>query len=207
MPIDDHDPTDPTRDPWIRHHETTVYSNPWMQVIEYAVTRPDGAAGIYGIVRPKQLAVGVLPLDADGQVWLVGQWRFPLARYSWEMPEGGGGFDEDPAAAAARELREEAGLRAERVQPVLRMHLSNSLTDELAWCFLATGLHPVAAEPDPTEVLGVRRVPFAMAYRAALAGEITDSLTVATLLRVRLMAVEGDLPADLAAMVRAGDRG
>jgi 8-oxo-dGTP pyrophosphatase MutT (NUDIX family) len=185
-------------DPWTVLDERRVYDNPWIALDERNVLTPGGRPGIYGIVRFKRRAIGVLPIEPDGSVHLVGQWRPPLDLYSWEMPEGGAEPGEPAEDCARRELAEETGLVAGRLRFVLRMHLSNSVSDEEGICFLATELTPGVASPEDTEVLAHRRIPFAAALAEALSGKITDSLTVATLLRAHHMAVEGDLPDDLA---------
>jgi 8-oxo-dGTP pyrophosphatase MutT (NUDIX family) len=150
------------------------------------------------VVSFRNYALAVLPLHADGSVTLVGQHRFPLPGYSWEIPEGGGAVGEDPLANAQRELREEAGLVAAHWREVLRFHLSNSVTDEQGFGYIALDLSPVEVEPDDTEVLQVARVPFREALDLAMSGEIFDMPTVAMLLRAYHMAQEGELPEELA---------
>jgi 8-oxo-dGTP pyrophosphatase MutT (NUDIX family) len=153
------------------------------------------------VVRPRGLAVGVLPLDADGRVALVGQWRYPLARYSWEMPEGGGDKAVAPIETARRELREETGLAAGAWREILRMDLSNAISDEHAICFLAWDLTEGRAEPEGTEQLALRRVPFAAVLDEVLDGRIADSLTVATVLKADCLARRGLLPAAVARLI------
>jgi 8-oxo-dGTP pyrophosphatase MutT (NUDIX family) len=153
-----------------------VYDNPWISVTEHRVIKPSGGEGIYGVVHFKNRAIGVLPLDKEGYTWLVGQYRYTLNSYSWEIPEGGGRLDEEPLAAAQRELKEETGMEADEWHEILRMHLSNSVTDELAIVYLARGLRMGTAQPEDTEQLQVRRVPFEEAYRMVCAGEITDAI-------------------------------
>ena len=186
------------QDPWTTLSSRIAYSNPWIEVEERRVLTPAGGPGLYGIVRFRRLAIGVLPIERDGSVWLVGQWRVPLDLYSWEMPEGGGDRDVAPEESARRELKEETGLSAGALREVLRMHLSNSVSDELAICYLATDLVAGEAEPEETEQLKLRRIPFARALAEALDGRITDSLTVATLLRAHHLAVTGGLEPALA---------
>ena len=186
-------------DPWTVKSVTRAFENDWMVIDTYAVIHPGGAAGTYGVMRPRRLAVGVLPIEADGSVHLVGQWRFPLGRYSWEMPEGGADPGEPALECARRELEEETGLQAGSFIPVLEMDMSNSLSDERAVIFLATGLRPGKAQPEATEVLRHRRAHFMDALARAVDGRIRDSMTVAALLRAHHMAVTGELPPDLAA--------
>lgn len=190
---------DEIRGPWTIRSERTGYDNPWMRVTEYDVTRPDGKPGLYGVVTPKHLALAILPLDAQGYVTLVGQYRFALKRYSWEIPEGGGRLDGDPQICAARELREETGLRASVWLEIMRLDLSNCITDERAIGYLATGLTQGESEPEGTEVLEVRRLHFRDALAELHAGKIEDALTVAMLLRAYYMASEGHLDAGLTA--------
>ena len=158
-----------------------VYENAWISVREDQVIRPDGAPGIYGVAHFKNVAVGVLAIEADETVYLVGQYRYPLEQYSWEIPEGGCPIGEDWLRAAQRELAEEVGLRAEQWERLGAAHLSNSVSDEYAVWFLATGLTQGAAQPEGTEQLKVRRVPLREALRMAQNGEITDALSLLAL--------------------------
>jgi len=194
-------------DPWIVKSVTRPFENEWFRIDAHAVIHPGGAEGTYSVIRPRRLAVGVLPLDEDGSVHLVGQWRFPLGRYSWEMPEGGAEPGEAPSECARRELEEEAGLRAGRLEAILELDMSNSLTDEQGIVFLATDLRPGHAQPEATEVLRRRRAPFREVLARALDGRIRDSLTVAALLRAHHMAVTGRLPAPLARAMLGPDEG
>lgn len=197
-------PEDETHDPWKVLDRATVYENNWIAVEHRNVINPAGKPGVYGIVRFLKVAVGVLPIDAAGQVYLVGQWRVPLDAYSWEMPEGGAEPGEPPAACARRELQEETGLTCESLIPILEMDLSNSSTDERSALFLATGLAAGPASPDETERLAHKVVPFMAALDMALTGRIRDALTVAALLRAHHMAVSGEIePALAAAMLNS----
>jgi 8-oxo-dGTP pyrophosphatase MutT (NUDIX family) len=184
--------------PWRVRSTRTAYENPWLAIEENDVVHPDGSDGFYGVVRIRKLAVGVLPIDDDGFVHLVGQWRFPLGRYSWEMPEGGAEPGEDPEICARRELAEESGLRAGRLEQILRMDVSNSVTDEQAVIFLATELEHGPAAPEPSERLKLLRAQFDEALARAADGRISDALTVAALLRAHHMAVQGMGPPALA---------
>lgn len=195
------------RGPWQVHATKEVYRNPWVSLTEHAVTRPDGEPGLYGVVGFANLALAILPVLPDGRIVLVGQHRFPQDRYSWEIPEGGGPLGEDPLEGAARELREETGYRAGHWREILRMDLSNSVTDECAVGFLATGLTPGEAEPDGTEALRIRHIHFRDALAEVNSGRIRDALTVAMLLQAYYMAREGELEDDLAAaMLDQGTR-
>lgn len=186
--------------PWGRGERRAIYANPWIEVTEHDATAPTGKPALYGVVSFRNLALAVLPLHEDGTVTLVGQHRFALADYSWEIPEGGGLIGEDPLENAKRELREETGLEAANWHEVLWGQLSNSVTDERAIGYVATGLSatPIPAHADETEQLALARVPFREALDAALAGHMRDVLTVAMLLRGYHMAREGALPRDLA---------
>ncbi len=177
---------DARRSPWIRVTRRTAYENPWLTVWHDEVTRPDGQPGIYGLVHFTHLAVGVVALDDEDRVTLVGQWRYTLDDWSWEIPEGGVPFDEDPQAGAARELREETGLVAATWNELARVHLSNSVSDEAGILFLATDLTAGEPEPDGTEAIETRRVPFPEALAMTLDGRITDALSVVALQRVAL---------------------
>lgn len=191
-------------DPWTWLSRRIVYDNPWITVEERQALNPVGAPAIYGIVRMKRLAVGVLPIDAAGQVALVGQWRPPLEAYCWEMPEGGAEPGEAPLICAKRELEEETGLRAGQFQEILRLDLSNSVTDERAIVFLATDLTQGTPAPEATEVLSRKVMPFAELLTEVLEGRICDSLTVAAVLRAHHMAVTGALRPELAKAMLPG---
>jgi 8-oxo-dGTP pyrophosphatase MutT (NUDIX family) len=163
--------------PWETVSTRVVYDNPWIRVREDEVVRPDGLPGIYGVVHFKNVAVGVLAVE-DGMLYLVGQYRYPLECYSWEIPEGGCPEGDDPLEAARRELAEETGLRARRWTKMGEAHLSNSVSDELAVWFLAEGLEQGERRPEGTEKLQVRRVSLKEAREMVDRGEITDSLSL-----------------------------
>jgi ADP-ribose pyrophosphatase len=183
----------PEENPWKITSEKTIYNNPWISVTEYQVINPSGNPGIYGKVHFKNLAIGVLPLDDEMNTYLVGQYRFVLNQYSWEMPEGGGPEGTDPLESAKRELLEETGLKATQWTEIQRIHLSNSVSDELGIIYLARGLAQFEAEPEDTEQLIVNKVPFAEVYRMVCDGSITDSVTVAAVLKVQLLLLENRL--------------
>ncbi len=169
-----------------------IYENKWIDVVEHDVTTPAGTPGIYGVVHFKNRAVGVVPYE-DGKLWLVGQHRFPLDQYSWEIPEGGAPPDESLQDAARRELQEETGLRANSLVEIVRMHLSNSVSDELAVIFLARGISRGESAPEDTEDLVVKQVSLDQAYAMVTAGEITDSMSVAAIFKLLLMRHGGAL--------------
>lgn len=168
--------------PWATRASRPVYENPWIAVREDDVVRPDGRPGIYGVVHFKNRAIGVLPVEDDGSLWLVGQYRYPLHAYSWEIPEGGCPAGEDAEEAARRELREETGLTARHWEWLGTVHLSNSVSDEFGGVFRATGLVSGPSEPEGSERLQVRRVSWDEAWRMLRGGAITDSLSVIALL-------------------------
>lgn len=191
--------TTPVGAGWRSRASRTVHDSRWIGLEVHDAIAPTGAPAEYGVVRFKNHAIAVLPLFDVGSTVLVGQHRFALANYSWEIPEGGGPKDEPPLEAAKRELQEEAGLMAADWRLVLECELSNSVTDELGFGFLALDLSPTESAPDPTEALTLRRVPFAQALDLAMSGVIRDVLSVAMLLRVHYMASEGLLPPALTA--------
>jgi 8-oxo-dGTP pyrophosphatase MutT (NUDIX family) len=183
----------PKDNPWKITSEKAIYNNPWISLTEYQVINPSGNPGIYGKVHFKNLAIGVLPLDDELNTYLVGQYRFPLDQYSWEMPEGGGQIGVDPLDSAKRELLEETGLKASNWTEIQRLHLSNSVSDELSILYVARGLTQHEAEPEDTEQLIVKKLPFAQVYQMVCDGQITDSMTVAAVLKVKLLLAENRL--------------
>ena len=171
---------------FVRRTRRVAYENPWITVWHDEVARPDGSPGIYGVVHFANVAVGVVAIDDDDRVVLVGQHRYTLDHDSWEIPEGGVPADESPLVGAQRELREETGLTAATWTELCRLELSNSVTDETAVLFVATGLTHGASDPEPTESLQVRWVPFEEALAMTLDGRILDALTVVALQRLAL---------------------
>ena len=194
---------DETKNPWTVLSQKSVYENEWIRVDHHKVLDPSGGPGIYGTVHFKNQAIGVVPIDEDGNVVLVGQYRFPLRAYSWEIPEGGGEFSVSALESAQRELHEECGLAARRWLEIGCMDLSNSVSDERSTAFLAWELFISDGKPEATERLQVARVPFWEAVERAKRGEIRDSISVAALFRVALMALQRDLPGDLAKVIGA----
>ena len=148
---------------------------------------PGGGKGIYGKVHFKNLAIGIVVLDENYNTWLVGQYRYPLDQFSWEIPEGGGPLEDDPVKSAQRELLEETGITAKIWTEIQRMHLSNSVSDELAIIYLARDLRFGESDPEETEQLTIRKLPFAEAYEMVINGEITDSMSVAAILKVKAL--------------------
>tara|TARA_B100000965_G_C19404901_1_gene674951 strand:- start:79 stop:627 length:549 start_codon:yes stop_codon:yes gene_type:complete len=170
--------------PWKVKRKETVYENPWIKVENHEVLNPAGNDGIYGTVHFKNIAIGVIPITDQLETFLVGQWRFPLNQYSWEIPEGGGKWGIDPLESAKRELREETGLVAQKWEETIRIHTSNSVADEIGMIYLARDLEQFEAQPDEDEVLEIKKLPIRDAIQMVLDGNITDSLSVAGLLKV-----------------------
>jgi 8-oxo-dGTP pyrophosphatase MutT (NUDIX family) len=190
--MSDDDETGGTRSgPWTRHARRIAYENAWITVWHDEVGRPDGSPGVYGVVHFANLAAGVVALDERDRVLLVGQHRYTLDEWSWEIPEGGVAPGEAPLEGMMRELREETGVTAAEWLELARVHLSNSVSDEAGILYLATGLSEGAAEPDATEQLEIRWVAFDEALAMTLDGRITDGLSVIGLQRVALARLAG----------------
>lgn len=168
--------------PWQKVEQQLVYENPWITVTHHEVIRPDRQPGIYGVVHYRNLAVGVLPIDENGWTWLVGQYRFAIGQYSWEIPEGGCPEGESTLLAAQRELREETGLVASDWWRIGSSYLSNSITDEFATIYVARGISKGEPSPDGTEILTLRHLPFDEAIGMVLRGQITDAISVMAIL-------------------------
>ena len=172
------------KNPWQRRGSKLVYSNPWITVREDDVITPGGNPGIYGVVETR-IATGVVALTDQNEIYLVGQYRYPVDEYSWEIPEGGSEIDEDPMLTAKRELKEETGLEAESWEQLGgEIHLSNCFSSERGFLYLARGLRQGCAEPDHTEELQVKKIPFVECLAMVDSGEIKDSLTVIAVLRI-----------------------
>ena len=169
---------------WKKFGSRTVFENDWMEVREDHVRNPGGGENQYGYVHFKNRAVAIVPLDGEHNTWLVGQDRYTLSAWSWEVPMGGAPLDEEPLAAAMRELKEETGLTAGSWTEIMRLHPSNSITDELGLVYLAEDLSEGETAFEETEALEIRKLPLAAAVQMARDGEITDAISVAALYRI-----------------------
>jgi 8-oxo-dGTP pyrophosphatase MutT (NUDIX family) len=172
--------------PWQLLDTKLQYDNPWIRVEEDIVINPAGGRGIYGRVHFKNVAVGVIPIDQNGNTWLVGQYRYPLKEYSWEIPEGGCPEGEKELEAAKRELKEETGLIAGQWEEFLKIHTSNSVSDERGIVFLAKDLTQGETQSEETEDLRVRKLPLTEAFQMVIDGKITDSISMAALLKLKV---------------------
>jgi ADP-ribose pyrophosphatase len=172
------------RGPWTQCSQQQVYDNPWIEVKHEQVLTPAGTEGIYGTIHFKNLAIGIIPLDADDNTWLVKQFRYTLNEDSWEIPMGGGPLDVEPLLSAQRELREETGLQAQSWRELMRLHTSNSVTDELALVYVAEQLTQGEMELEETEDIELMKLPLQDALQMVMKGEITDAISVAALLRL-----------------------
>lgn len=170
--------------PWKKLSEETVFDNPWITLETHRVINPGGGNSLYGKVHFKAFAIGIIPMDEEGNIWLVGQWRYTLDEYSWEIPMGGGDLEVDRLESAKRELKEETGLSATKWTELLKMHTSNSVTDEVGYAYLAQGLTQGATDFDETEDLEIKKLPFWDAYAMVMKGEITDSLTMVAIFKL-----------------------
>jgi 8-oxo-dGTP pyrophosphatase MutT (NUDIX family) len=178
--------------PWVKLDSELKYDNPWINLTEYKVVTPAGKEGIYGKVHFKNIAIGVIAIDAQDNTYLVGQYRFPLDLYSWEIPEGGCPDGTDWLASAKRELKEETGFEAGKWTEILKMHVSNSVSDEYAVVYVAEDLLAGEAEPEDTEQLSIKKLPFSEAVEWVMNGTITDSISVAAILKWQLLKTKKD---------------
>ena len=187
------------RGPWTIHAERLAYQTPWMSVREFDVTRPDGKPGLYAVMEPKFHAVGVCPVFDNGDTILVGQYRFALDAFSWELPEGGGPKGEDPLLTAKRELAEETGFTATHFRHLTSLDMSNSVTDERADGYLAWGLTEGAPDREGSEAdMKMKRLPLQSALSMAMSGEIRDAFSVVMLATADHLARTGALDKNLA---------
>lgn len=184
---------DETRDPWTRLSKQVVFDSPWITVEDHTCRDPRGNDAQYGVVRFKNRAVGVIPLHDDGTITLVGQYRFALEQYSWELPEGGCPKGREMIDTAAMELSEETGLKAESLTHFMGFHLSNSVSDEFGALYLARGLTQGDAHPEDCEELRTRRVTLDTLLEEIETGSITDSITIMGAYKLALWRAQGKI--------------
>ena len=173
-----------TANPWQLQSSKKIFENPWLSLHEDKVTNPGGGLSHYGKITFKNLAIGIIPLDENNNTWLVGQYRYVPDCYSWEIPMGGGPLNIDPLESAKRELKEETGLMAEDWQELMKLHTSNSVTDERGLVYVAKGLTQGETEFEETEELIIQKLPLEEAVERVLSGEITDAISIAGLLKL-----------------------
>ena len=171
------------QNPWTTRKISQIYENPWIRVEHHDIINPAGNEGVYGKVHFKNRAMGIIPIDADMNTWIIGQYRYTLGEYAWEIPMGGGPLEEDQLESAKRELKEETGLTAEKWTEIMKIHTSNSVTDEVGFVYLAEDLTQGETEFEETEVLKIRKLPFAELLEMVMDGRITDGISIAGILK------------------------
>ena len=179
--------------PWKKISSETKYENPWIKIVEDKVKNPAGNNGIYGVVHFKTNAIAIIPLDENNNTWIVGQYRYPLNSYEWEVVEGGCPEGTSPEATAKRELIEEVGLKAEKLEMILEMQLSNSTSDEISYTYIARQLTYVGEHPEEDEQLAIKKLPFQEVYEMVMSGEIRDGLSVASILKTKMLLDAGKI--------------
>lgn len=179
--------------PWKIIDQKEVYDNNWISVTHLNVINPGGGKGVYGKVHFKNRAIGIVALDDELNTYLVGQYRFPINQYSWEIPEGGCPEHENPLVAAKRELLEETGLKADKWTVLGTAYLSNSVSDENSIYYVASGLTQHQSDPEETEQLALKKIPLREVIEMIEEGEITDSLSIIALQNVQLLLLMGKL--------------
>lgn len=184
---------DAEENPWKTLKSEFVYESPWISLTKHDVINPAGNPGTYSVVHFKGFAIGVIPLDKNQNTWLVGQYRYPIGQYTWEIPEGGGQLDLPPLDSAKRELLEETGIAAKKWTKIQEMYLSNSATDELCILYVAQDLSFEQPHPDEDEKIEVKKIHFSKFFDMVMSGEITDSLTVTAAYKVKLLMDKGQL--------------
>ncbi len=181
------------KNPWTILSEEEVHDTPWIKIKKYDVLNPAGKPANYSTVNFKNLAIGILPLDEEYNTWLVGQWRFPVGAYSWEIPEGGGKKGVEPLESAKRELSEETGIKAKNWTKIQEFHMSNCVSDEYAILYVAQDLTFHESHPDEDEQLALRKLPFSKVYEMVLNGEITDSMTIIAVHKTKYLIDKGEI--------------
>jgi 8-oxo-dGDP phosphatase len=175
-----------TANPWQTQSSKQIYDNPWLTLHEDKVINPGGGISHYGKLNFKNLAIGIIPLDENNNTWLVGQYRYVPDCYSWEIPMGGGSLAIPALESAKRELKEETGLTANNWQELMKLHTSNSVTDERGLVYVARDLTQGETAFEETEALLIQKMPLHEAVERVLSGEITDAVSVAGLLKLKL---------------------
>lgn len=179
--------TDNNTNPWTILKSFEIHDTPWIKVFKHDVLNPAGHPTVYSTVHFKNYAIGIIALDEDYNTWIVGQYRFPVKQYSWEIPEGGGAKNETPEESARRELSEEAGIEAKKWTKIQEFHMSNSVSDEHAFIFVAQDLSFHNAHPDDDEELIIKKLPFQKLYEMVINGEVMDSITVIAVLKTHYL--------------------
>lgn len=175
------------KNPWQTLSKQNRYESNWIRTEEHEVLNPAGKPGVYSVTHFKNIAVAVIPLDENNNTWIVGQYRYPVNSFEWEVCEGGCPVGTEPIETAKRELLEECGLIANNYELILQMQLSNSATDEISFTFLATGITVTKNSPEETEQLTIKKIPFDELYEMVMRGEIKDALSVASVLKVKAL--------------------
>lgn len=184
---------DEQKNPWTTLTTEKIYDSPWIGLTKHNVLTPNNTQGTYSVIHFKNIALGILPLDEEYNTWIVGQYRYPINQYSWEVPEGGGKHDVPPLESAKRELLEETGITANRWTKIQELHLSNSASDEFGILYVAQDLTFGESHPEDEEELVCRKIHFNELYKMVIDGEITDSLTVTIVLKAKILMLEGKL--------------
>ena len=179
--------------PWKKLSTEIKYENTWVRMIEDKVINPAGKPGIYGVLHYKMCAIAIIPLDENNNTWIVGQYRYPLDSYEWEIVEGGCHDGDVPLETAKRELHEEAGLAAESYEMILEMQLSNSCTDELSYTYVARGISYIGETPEEDEQITIKKLPFEEVYQMVLRGEIRDALSIGSILKAKALLDQGKI--------------
>ena len=174
-----------TNNPWQKLDEEVKYDNSWIKVTHSNVINPSGSRGIYGSIHFKNWAIGIIPIDKNFNTWLVGQYRYPIQKYTWEIPEGGGPIGVSTLETAKRELSEECCLKANKWTKIQTFHLSNSVSDEYGEIFLAQDLKEFENHPDPEESLVIKKLPLEKVFQMIFEGDITDSISVMGIYKVK----------------------
>ncbi|MEO8149389.1 MAG: NUDIX hydrolase [Bacteroidia bacterium] len=179
--------------PWKTLAKHIKYESPWIRTEEHDVINPSGKQSIYSKVHFKNIAVAIIPLDDDYNTWIVGQFRYPTQTYEWEVCEGGCPEGTSPLDTAKRELLEECGITATHYELIMEMQLSNAASDETSATFIAKGLTFGESEPEETEQLTIKKIPFSELFEMAMRGEIRDALSIASILKTKLLIDAGKI--------------
>lgn len=171
-----------SKNPWQTLRQKRIYQDHWLSLRKDKVKKPDGTEGVYSVIE-HQGGVAIAAITENAEIYLVGEWKYPIAKYLWTVCAGGVEKGETGLSAAKRELEEEVGLLAKKWTALGYFYASPGATDEKVYVFLAQNLTPIKRKLDTTEKIKIRKVSFSKAISMVAASQINDSYAVVAILK------------------------